>query len=125
MNNEKISQFEQIEAQLQSIYFEIGTLSKKKPDDAVNEFKIQLTNEVLSGANEVLSDDRRPFRDFLQFQLDDVPTNSDVAVILSQYLNCMEKLRADKVRSRRGRWYWLVDGEISALRAAPPRKLKW
>ncbi len=44
MNREEISEFEQLQAQLQSLYIEVGTLSKKKPNDAVNEFKLKLIN---------------------------------------------------------------------------------
>ena len=124
MNREEISEFEQLQAQLQSLYIEVGTLSKKKPNDAVNEFKLKLINQVLKRANTILGEENRPFGGFLQFDADNVPTNSDAVLILSQYLNCLEKLRADNVRQQFGDWYWLVDGEVSNIRTSPPRKLK-
>ncbi len=125
MNADEISEFEQLQAQLQSLYTEIGALSKKKPDDAVNEFKLKLINQVLEKANSILGEQNRPFDDFLHFNLDDVPTNSDVVLILSQYLNCLEKLRADNIKTKFDGWYWVVDGGISNIRTAPPRKLKY
>ena len=125
MNSDEISEFEQLQAQLQSLYTEIGVLSKKKPDDAVNEFKLRLINQVLERANSTLGGQNRPFGDFLHFNPDDVPTNSDVVLILSQYLNCLEKLRADNIRTKFDGWYWVIDGEISKIRTAPPRKLKY
>lgn len=125
MNREEIGEFEQLQAQLQSLYIEVGTLSKKKPDDAVNEFKLKLINQVLKRANTTLGEENRPFGDFLQFDADNVPTNSDAVLILSQYLNCLEKLRADNARQQLGDWYWLVDGEVSNIRTSPPRKLKY
>lgn len=41
------AQFGKIEAQLQALHDEVGLLSKKKPDDAVNKFKLTLINQVL------------------------------------------------------------------------------
>lgn len=42
MKAEEVSEFERLQAQLQSVYIEVGNLSKKKPDDALNEFKLGL-----------------------------------------------------------------------------------
>jgi hypothetical protein len=127
MNSDEISEFEQLQAQLQSLYTEIGALSKKKPDDAVNEFKLKLINQVLKRANSILGEQNCPFDDFLYFNSDSIPTNSDVVLILSQYLNCLEKLRADNItqQARDNNWYWVIDGKISRIRTAPPRKLKY
>ena len=125
MNGEEISEFERLHAQLQSLYEEIGKLSKNKPDDVVNEFKLKLINQVLERTNTILGEENQPFDDFLRFDPDNIPTNSDIVLILSQYLNCLEKLRADNVRQHRGLWCWLVDGKISIIRTAPPRKLKY
>lgn len=125
MNRDEISAFEQAQAQLQSLYTELGSLSKKKPDDAVNEFKLKLINQVLESADAILGEGNRPFRDFVRFDADNFPTNSDVLLILSQYLNCLEKLRADNATEEWDGWHWLVDGEMSDIRTSPPRKLKY
>jgi hypothetical protein len=126
MQESDISKFERLQAQLQSLYTEIGVLAKGKPGDALNKFKLKLTNKVLEEANTILDDESRPFGDFTQFDEDELPTNSDVLVILSMYMNGLEKLRADNITSDfQGHWYWLVDGSSSEIRTAPPRKLKY
>lgn len=125
MTPDEVSEFEQLQAQLQSLCTEIGALSKKKPDDAVNKFKLSLANQVLERANSTLGESKRPFADFLRFDSDDVPTNSDVLLVLSQYLNCLEKSRADNVQRYGDSWYWTINGTRSDIPTAPPRKLKY
>jgi len=70
--------------QVDSLYDEFDKLSKKSPGDAVNKFKLKLINELIVKANEALGE-RRPFESFETFDEDELPTNSDVVVILSQY----------------------------------------
>jgi hypothetical protein len=129
MQESDISRFERLQAQLQSLYIEIGVLAKNKPGDALNKFKLGLINKVIEEANTILDDESRPFGDFTKFDEDDMPTNSDVLLILSMYLNGLEKLRADNITSddydRPNHWYWRVDGRTSDIRTDPPRKLKY
>ena len=125
MDSDEVNRFEQLQAQIQSLYTEIEALSRKKPDDAVNEFKLRLVNKVLEQANSVLGEFNRPFADFQHFDSDNVPTNSDVLLILSQYLSCLEKLRADNITGYGNEWYWMIDGQHSSIPTAPPRKLKY
>lgn len=80
-------------AQLKALHNEISLLSRKSPTDAVNIFKLKLTNSILEAANKLLGEKNKPFDQFIVFNEDDLPNNSDVAVVLSQYLGCMEKLR--------------------------------
>lgn len=124
MEIEQVQCFEKIHIQIQSLHSEIGTLSKKLPNDAVNKFKLKLINNLLQAGNELLKGEYKPLVGFDQFNEDDIPTNSDVTVVLAQYLNCLEKLRADNISNFGGRWYWAVDGERSEIQTAPPRKLK-
>ena len=125
MTHDEVSEFEQLQAQLQSLCTETAALSRRKPDDAVNQFKLGLVNQVLERANSILGESNRPFADFLRFDSDDIPTNSDVLLVLSQYLNCLEKLRADNTVEFARQWYWVINGERSKIRTAPPRKLKY
>jgi hypothetical protein len=125
MKAKEVSEFERLQAQLQSLYTEVGVLSKNKPDVALNKFKLKLVNQVLAEANKILNEQSRPFGGFSQFDEDDLPTNSDVLMILSLYLNCLEKLRADNIVNQWDGWFWQVDGETSDVRTAPPRKLKY
>ena len=118
-----IDKFEKAEAQLDALYKELGVLSKKKPDDGINPFKLKLVNSVLGKANELLEKKYKPFSDFELFDLDDIPTNSDVVMILAQYLNCMEKLRSDNIGFDGCSWVWLVDGNETEIKTLRPKKL--
>lgn len=117
-----ISHFEKVEAQLQGLYNEITALSKKKPDDAINKFKLKLINQIIIEANNILKKEK-PFSDFNYFEEDDLPSNSDVVMILSQYISCMEKIRSDNITHNAGSWYWKVNGERTNIKTAPPKKI--
>jgi len=104
-----VDTFEKLSGQFLSTYDEIALLSKKSPNDAVNKFKLKFINTLLANANEFLGDEYRPFDDFNEFDVDDVPQNSDVVFILSHYLQCFEKLRADNVVIRGTVWHWAVE----------------
>lgn len=111
MNRNDVDNFEKIFGQLNSVYEEISLLSKKNPNDAVNKFKLKFINKLIADSNDFLTDKYRPFDDFDSFDEDDIPKNGDVVLILSQYLQCFEKLRADNVVIRNaGIWYWRVKG---------------
>ena len=133
MNRESVDVFEKLSGQLLSIYEEISLLSKKNPNDAVNKFKLKFINKLLSQSNNYLAEKYRPLDDFDNFDEDDIPQNSDVVFILSQYLQCFEKLRSDNVVFRNGSWFWWVEGdeddEVDAngmvlIRTVKPKKLK-
>jgi hypothetical protein len=90
-------------------------LSRKKPDGAVNKFKLTLVNTILEQANSILDTANKPFGSFSIFNEDDVPTNSDVVVILSQYLGCLKKFGRDNTRYHDYRHYWLINGKLSDI----------
>ncbi|WP_321323413.1 hypothetical protein [Thiomicrorhabdus sp.] len=133
MNRSNVDIFEKLSGQLLSIYEEISLLSKKNPNDAVNKFKLKFVNKLISQSNEYLAEKYKPFEDFDNFDEDDIPQNSDVVFILSQYLQCFEKQRADNVVIRNGAWYWRVEGDendsvdddgMVLIRTVKPKKLK-
>ncbi|MFI0458177.1 MAG: hypothetical protein ACH254_11280, partial [Candidatus Thiodiazotropha endolucinida] len=133
MNRSNVDIFEKLSGQLLSIYEEISLLSKKNPNDAVNKFKLKFINKLISQSNEYLAEKYKPFDDFDNFDEDDIPQNSDVVFILSQYLQCFEKQRADNVVIRNGYWYWRVEGDeddsvdddgMVLIRTVKPKKLK-
>lgn len=103
--------FDKIEDQIEGMYQEIGLLSKKKPDGPINKFKLKLINKLLIDANELLGEQYLPFEDFSEFKEDELPTASDIVLILSQYLKGMDKLRFDNTRMKSGRIYWVLEGE--------------
>ena len=72
------------------MYSEFKELSKKKPDAAVSKAKIRVVNRLLDKGREVLhGEDSLNFLDLLDE--DDVPQNSDVVLMLSQYDAAMEQ----------------------------------
>lgn len=124
MKKQEVDAFEALEGQLASLYEEMQTLVKKSPNDLMNKFKLQLVNSILQRVNEMLGAQRRPFPDFCVFDQDVLPSNSDVLVIVSQYLSSMEELRAANIHQVLGAWYWIVTDDSPARRAAPPRRLR-
>jgi len=116
-----VDKFEKINSQLFSFFEEVGALSKKKPDDAINKFKLKFINKVIDEANELLVNDYKPFEDFTRFDEDDMPSNSDIIFILSQYINCMEILKKDNIATRGGLWYWVVNGQQTSRTTSRPK----
>lgn len=114
MNKEQVEAFLKLQPQLKSAYDEISLLSKKKPTDSLNTFKLKFINSILSRANEILDDKYKPFpEEFTLFNEDDMPNNSDAVFIFSHYLTSLEKLRCDNIKYLDFDWYWVIDGEIS------------
>jgi hypothetical protein len=98
-------------------------LAKKSPKDAVNEFKLKFVNLVLAECNSLFGE-KRPFAEFEIFSIDNLPSNSDVTFIISQYIECAEKFRADNIRMYSGAWWWKIDREEQpTVRTAPPKKI--
>ncbi len=109
--------FEKLVAQLRGLRDEIGILSKSKPDNALNVLKLEFVNEKLTDANKLLVDDFKPFASFTLFDLEKLPSNSDVVLALSQYLVCLERWRCAHVYYDKTeyKWCWRVsDGDIEA-----------
>lgn len=124
MNKKEIELFEKTEAQLRSVYDEMVVVSRKKTDDIVNDFKLNLINKIVEQCNNILKNNNKPFDDFNLFNTDLLPSNSDVVFILSQYIGCMEKLRSENIENY-GDWYWVINGKQSEIRTAPPKKISY
>jgi hypothetical protein len=122
MNRKQIDKLERVIGQLDGMHDEISVLSKKSPNDAVNSFKLKFINAVLLEANEFLGNDKRPAQEFTQFNLDDVPSNSDVTFILNLYMEALEKFRSDNIQEDfKGDWHYKGSEGIPT---GPPFKLK-
>ena len=120
---EDVEKLEKIIGQLKGAHTEISILAKKTPNDALNPFKLKLINVIINSANGVLGDDYCPFEGFTQFDSDDVPSNSDVTVVLSQYMEEAERYRSDNVIWHHGKWVYKVDGVESDIRSGQPSKV--
>ena len=111
VKHETVDKYQKLCEQLQGIYDELAILSKKSPNEAVNTFKLKFINKLLQDSNDFLNSKYRPFDDFSQFDLDEIPQNSDVVLMLSQYLHSFEKFRADSIIRKHVRWYWVIEAE--------------
>ncbi|MCA1869719.1 hypothetical protein HW571_29410 [Agrobacterium genomosp. 3] len=123
MDKRDIEKLEKVSGQIDGLHREISALVKKSPNDALNKFKLSFVNTALAEANAVLGSAYQPFASFTQFNEDDVPSNSDVAMILAQYLEELERKRADNLTRSAGLWVYEIDGKPSDIRTAAPKKL--
>jgi len=125
MNETEAGSCELLQAKLEGLHEEVLALSKKSPNDSLNKFKLTLVNGILAAANEFLVAQRAglPVVGFQQFDNEEMPSNSDVVLVVSQYRQCIEKLRADNIVFYFGQWYWLIDGQRSEDRTAAPRSM--
>lgn len=121
MNKQQVETFLKLQPQLKSAYEEITILSKKKPTDSLNTFKLKFINSILSRANETLGEKYKPFpEDFTLFNEDEIPNNGDVVFILAHYLTSLEKLRCDNIKYDDYDWYWLINGKVSEQKTDEP-----
>ena len=121
----QIDELEKLIGQLESFYTELSALSKKSPNDAVNTFKLRFVNTTLKNCNTFLCKKYKPFEDFNQFNVDDVPSNSDLAFIIAQYMQAMEKIRSDNIyEGFAAQWYYRIEHSDEKICTAPPAKIK-
>jgi hypothetical protein len=126
MKAKDVDFFEKVQAQVQQLHGEISVLSKSKPDNPINKFKLKFINEKIGEANAILTGEFKPFKDFNQFEEDNLPTNSDVVMILSQYLDCLEAWRSAHVEFSRTdhSWLWRTDDGQEIKAKSPSRYRK-
>lgn len=120
---EDVEALEKLIGQLQGLHAEISQLAKKSPNDGLNKFKLKLVNKVIAGGNDLLQGRYRPFDDFEQFEEDQLPTNSDVTMILAQYMEQTERFRSDNVVYSSHDWRYVLDGQPSNVNANSPTKV--
>ena len=117
----EVELFDKVTPQLEGFCHELRELTKKKPDGGINKFKLQIINEKLDEANLLLTRNFKPFKDFSRFDQDNLPTNSDVVLILSQYLECLETWRSAHVIKVDYSWYWNTPGDLRIRTDGPKR----
>lgn len=123
MKKRDVEELERVSGQLDGLHSEIGALARKSPNDAANKFKLRFINNAIISANRVLGPDYIPCTDFEQFDEDDLPTYSDAMLVLSQYIEQIERKRSDNIEKRAGVWYYSADDD-SNIRTAPPKKIQ-
>jgi hypothetical protein len=109
-----VETFERLSKQLHSFLAQVSELSSKKPNDPVNKFKLKFINATLEDLNKVLAAGR-PFQDFSVFDSDDLPSNSDVVVMLDQYEKACATFRADNSTYATGSRKWIINGKVSEI----------
>lgn len=123
MEQETVDTLEKLIGKLDGAYKELSILSKKSPNDGVNKFKLNIINKIIAECNEFLGDEDVPVEDFDKFDIDDLPSNSDVIFILTQYAEALEKCRSDLITNIYGNWYYILSDKTE-IPTAPPIKIK-
>lgn len=120
MEKDIIERFEKLHLQIKDLYRELSILSKKSPNRAINTFKLKYINKLIEEDNDIMDKKYLPFEDFEKFDEEDIPFNSDVVMILSQYLKCLEKYKYDNVKMLSGNWYWNLTGSRDGVKTSSP-----
>ncbi len=123
MTNDEVEEFRKMAAQLDALHQEVTAASKKHPDKPVSKFKVELANGVLDTAKQVLGTSA-PSLNFQQFDTDELPTNSDVSFVVSQFVECAEKVKAQNIRRINGVWYWQISGTTTGIAAVAPKGVR-
>jgi len=123
MNADQIENFRKMLAQLEGIHQEMGVALKKNPDKSASAFKVKFVNAVLKQASDVLGSSA-PDIGFDGFDPDDLPTASDVSMVVTQFIECAEKVRTENIGRSSGYWFWKADGAFTNIPTAPPKGVK-
>lgn len=123
MTIDSLEELEMSERQLHVFYKEISSLSKKSSNDGVNKFKLSLINGCLEKVNAIIGS---PLEGFEMFEESLVPSNSDVAMILGQYVAAMYAFRLENTKhsSLDQTWFWMVN-EKRLLKTRDPHFFKY
>ena len=115
-SEEGVRKFEKALSQMVGLQQQIAALSQKKPNDALNKFKLDLVNDLLGIANKYLGEELRPFPRFEVFDEETMPSNSDVAIMLDQYLSRLREFReSNSEQDARYHQCWLIKGRRSTI----------
>jgi hypothetical protein len=108
---ELVGIFDKLISQMERLLTDMESLAKKSPDGAVSKFKLGVINEQLRTANQFLLHSFKPIDGFEEFDVISLPSNSDVVLVVSQYLACLERWRSNNVRQVAGAFpkYWVWD----------------
>lgn len=96
MKKVDVELYDKLHGQLVTMVNQFEALSKKSPNDSVNEFKINLVNKLLADINGLIGD-YKPFPDFEQFENSPKIFNSDVLLILAHYRTAMGRFKSANI----------------------------
>lgn len=104
---EKAGLYEVMMPLLQAMYSEFKEFSKKKPEEVVSKAKIKVVNRLLTRCQSVLGAEASI--DYLDLpDEDDVPQNSDVVLMLSQYVAAMNQFHSTYYKWDGTEWRWFA-----------------
>jgi hypothetical protein len=88
-----ISQFKMLSELVDAVYIEMKELSKKKPDDLLNKFKVKSVNRVIEKLKVLLMSE--PTVEFLDvLDEESLPSNSDSVLIISQHIAALKQFKS-------------------------------
>lgn len=92
--DEQVKLYLTINPLLKSAFDEVKEFSKKKQDEELNIKKVKMINRLLEKAKEILKNE--PTVEYLELlDEDELPTNSDAVLIMSQFITAMNKFHGD------------------------------
>ena len=105
---EQVILYETISPLLDSAFDEVKEFSKKKQDASLNVKKVKIINRLLEKAKELLK--KETTIDFLELlDENELPSNSDAVLVMSQYISALRKFHSDHYHS--GDWDFGFRGE--------------
>lgn len=103
--DEQVESYLTISPLLEAAFDEVKEFSKKKQDEVLNVKKVGIINKLLEKAKEFLKDEATvAFLELLDEN--DLPTNSDAVLIMSQYISAMNKFHKDHCHFENGLYSW-------------------
>src|ERR1700752_2317712 len=98
MKRKDVDKYQRVRSQLEAFHREFEGLAKKAPNGTLNPFKLKIVNQAIDDANGVLGKEFLPIRGFTQFTDEELPSHSDVSMVLAQYLEALEVLRCRNIK---------------------------
>lgn len=94
-------------------------------EDHISEFQYRIIVSLLEDSNIILGYDYAPgFSWNLLTDVGEKMSRNDIIMLLSQYIQCMDRFRSDNVTGDGDHWYWIIEGERTDIRTSIPLKLR-
>ncbi len=107
--DEQVKLYLTINPLLKSAFDEVKEFSKKKQDEELNVKKVKMINRLLEKAKEILKDE--PTVEYLELlDEDELPTNSDAVLTMSQFISAMKKFHDDHYHYENNMLSWDNEG---------------
>lgn len=105
ITEEQVKKFTMVFPMLESMRDEMKVLSSKKQDGVLNNLKVKMINRLIGTARELLASE--PTVEYLE-ELDEdmLPQNSDVVLILCQYIEALMLFKSKNQVYTNYEWLW-------------------